>query len=188
MAHMPEIQRLLEDHLDIEKEASPSVRAVYGMRLGHIFFLDESWTTQRLDVIFDPAQPVLAATAWRGYVMNGYPAPRVLAHVVGAGLYDGPVDELSIAPDRDRERREAREARKQLVEHVGLAWCRGVAGSDALLDRLFSKATAEDRGHLGLVDWTERARPLGSDRARGRGGAEAAGDVGPALRRVASKR
>ena len=44
MVDMPEIQQLLDDHLDIEKGASPSVRAVYGMRLGHLFFLDESWT------------------------------------------------------------------------------------------------------------------------------------------------
>jgi hypothetical protein len=148
MVHMPEIQLVLEDHLDIEKEGSPVVRAVYGMRLGHLFYVDERWTAERLSVIFDRAQPALEAAAWRGYVLNGYLAPRVLEHVVGAGLYDGPVDELSVAPDRDSERREPQEARKQLVEHVALAWCRGVAGSDALLDRLLAKAQPEDRDHL----------------------------------------
>ena len=151
MMHMPEIQQLLEDHLDVEKERSPSVRAVYGARLGHLFFLDETWTAQRLGVIFDPARPHLAAAAWRGYVLSGYLAPRVLAHVLGAGLYDDPVDELGVAPDGDREDREAQEARDKLVEHVGLAWCRGVAGSDVLLNRLFSRATGNDR--VKLVTW-----------------------------------
>jgi hypothetical protein len=151
MLHMPEIQQLLDDHLDVDKEPSPLVLVIYGARLGHLFFLDEAWTAGRLGVIFDPARPALAAAAWRGYVMTGYLAPRVLAHVVAAGLYDGPVVDLSVALDRETERREPREARERLVEHVGLAWCRGVAGSDALLARLFSNATAKDRGHL--VTW-----------------------------------
>jgi hypothetical protein len=151
MAHLPEIQQLLKDHLDVEKEPSPSVRAVYGARLGHLFFLDEAWTAERLPVIFDPTRPELAAAAWRGYVLNAYLAPRVLSHVVGAGLYDGPVDELSGARDRDEQNREAEQARDHLVEHVGLAWCRSVAGSDALLARLFSKATGDDRAKL--VTW-----------------------------------
>jgi hypothetical protein len=151
MVHVAEIQQLLEDHLDVDKEPSPSVRAVYGARLGHLFFLDEGWTAERLDVIFDPTQPDVAAAAWRGYVLNAHLAPRVLAHVVGAGLYDGPVDELSVAQDQDSEEREARDARDRLVEHVGLAWCRGVAGSDMLLNRLFSKATGKDRAEL--VTW-----------------------------------
>lgn len=151
MVHMPEIQHLLEVHMDVEREPSPLVRAVYGMRLGHLFFLDEGWTAERLGVIFDNGRPALAAAAWRGYVMNGYRAPRVLEHVVSAGLYDGPVDRLSVAPERDSERHEAREARRQLVEHVGLAWCRDVEGSDKLLDRMLSKATAEDREQL--ITW-----------------------------------
>jgi hypothetical protein len=66
IVHVPEIRHLLEAHLDVEKEPSPLVRAVYGARLGHLFFLDEEWTTARLGVIFDPTRPDLAAAAWRG--------------------------------------------------------------------------------------------------------------------------
>jgi hypothetical protein len=180
MVHLPEIRQLLEDHLDAKKEPSTSVRAVYGARLGHLFFLDEGWTAARLGAIFDTMRPELAAAAWRGYVLNGYLAPRVLAHVVGSGLYDGPVDELSVARDRDSEPREAREARDALVEHVGLAWCRGVAGSEALLDRLFSKATSTDRAHL--VTW------IGLSVLHHEEATELAADVAPKLPDLWSRR
>jgi hypothetical protein len=119
MVHVPEVRQLLEAHLDVEKEPSPLVRAVYGARLGHLFFLDEEWTAERLGVIFDPTRPDLAAAAWRGYVLSAYLASRVLAHVVAAGLYDGPVDELSVERDRDAEDREARDAQHHLVSTSG---------------------------------------------------------------------
>ena len=180
MVHMPETQQLLEDHLDANKEASPLVRAVYGMRLGHLLFLDEGWTADRFGVIFDPARPALSAAAWRGYVLNGYLAPPVLAHVVASGLYDGPVDQLSLALDEDSEQREAREAREQVVVHVALAWCRDVAGSEALLKRLFSKATAEDRRHL--VTW------IGLSLLHDEEAVELAADVAPRLPSVWTRR
>jgi hypothetical protein len=172
LVQMPEIQHLLDDHLEVEKEPSPLVRAVYGMRLGHLLFLDEEWTADRLGVIFDQARPHLAAAAWRGYVLNGYLAPRVLERVVGVGLYDGPVDQLSVAPYPDGGREEE-EARRQLVAHVGLAWCRGVAGSDALLDRLFSKATVDDRRDL--ITW------LGLNLLHDEEATELAGELAPRL-------
>ena len=145
LTHMPEIQRLLDDHLDIEKEPSPVVRAVYGMRLGHLFYLDEGWTVDRLNAILDRSRPALAAAAWRGYVIGAHLSPRVFSHVLNAGLYDDPVAQLHVGPSGDDEHREAREARKHLIDHVALMWCGAVSGSNALLDQLFATAIADDR-------------------------------------------
>jgi hypothetical protein len=151
MVHMPEIRQLLDDHLDVGKDPSPSVRAIYGARLGHLFFLDEGWTGDRLGVIFDPARPDLATAAWHGYLLDGFLAPRVVEHVVTAGLYNDRVDALADAPEPNPEAREVREVRNRLVDHVGLVWCRGITGSEALLDRFYARAPGEDRAYL--VRW-----------------------------------
>jgi hypothetical protein len=173
LVHVPEIRQLLEDHLNVDKEPSPLVRAIYGARLGHLFFLDERWTAEGLRVIFDAARPDLAAAAWRGYVLGAYLAPRVLAHVVVAGLYDDAVDALSVERDRDTEEREMRDAQHRLVEHVGLAWCWGVPGTDVLLGRLFSNATGEYRAEL--VRW------IGLSVLHSEDAAELAADLAPRL-------
>ena len=76
---------------------------------------------------------------------------EILEHVVTAGLYDDRVDALADVPAPDREVREVREVRDRLVDHVGLAWCRGITGSDALLDRFYAQAPDTDRARL--VRW-----------------------------------
>jgi hypothetical protein len=87
--------------------------------------------------------------------------------------YDGPVDELGASRDQISESHETGEARNQLLEHVGLAWCLKVAGSDALLDRLFSEAMGIDRA--ALIRWIGLT-VLRHDEMR-----ELAGDVAPRL-------
>ena len=73
---MPEVQEVLEDHLDPQKDKSVGVRSVYGQRLGNLVVLDKTWVTTNLSKIF-PAEPEhieLLKAVWEGYVLSWNPS------------------------------------------------------------------------------------------------------------------
>jgi hypothetical protein len=66
---MPEAAEVLDRHLHPEVEASLAVRAVYGRWLPWLLLLDESWTIDRLPLLF-PYQDnqALAEAVWDTYI------------------------------------------------------------------------------------------------------------------------
>jgi hypothetical protein len=66
---MPEAAEILDRHVRPEVEASLAVRAVYGRWLPWLLLLDESWTIERLPLLF-PSQgnEALAETVWDTYI------------------------------------------------------------------------------------------------------------------------
>jgi hypothetical protein len=66
---MPEVAEVLDRHLHPEVDASFAVRAVYGRWLPWLLLLDESWTIERLPLLF-PYQDngALAETVWDTYI------------------------------------------------------------------------------------------------------------------------
>jgi hypothetical protein len=66
---MPEAAEVLDRHLHPEVEASLAVRAVYGRWLPWLLLLDESWTIERLPLLFPyQGNEALAETVWDTYI------------------------------------------------------------------------------------------------------------------------
>lgn len=47
-----EVKKVLEEHLNIEKEKTLTIRAIYGWRLPNLVYLDKNWVKKNLDKIF----------------------------------------------------------------------------------------------------------------------------------------
>src|SRR5215208_100194 len=66
---LPEAAEVLDRHLRPDMEASLAVRAVYGRWLPWLLLLDESWTIERLPLLFPHQQnEALADAVWDTYV------------------------------------------------------------------------------------------------------------------------
>ncbi len=74
---IPEVKAALEAHLDPEKDASTTVRAVYGMRFLTLLWLDRDWIQRNLAMLFpgDPALSALRAALWEAALTNSASGP-----------------------------------------------------------------------------------------------------------------
>jgi len=74
-ALMPEVENELDNRLDPNVEPSPGVRAVYGIRIRLLAFLDIDWVRSRAERIFSTdtqnAFDPLGLAAWDSYVKYG---------------------------------------------------------------------------------------------------------------------
>ncbi|MBU0515438.1 MAG: hypothetical protein KJ621_11755, partial [Proteobacteria bacterium] len=79
-AGMPEVQRALEEHLDINLDPSPAVRSVYGQRIPWIRLEAPKWAEDNLPLIFpaDKKQSEYWLAAWEGYILQCDPFNDVL--------------------------------------------------------------------------------------------------------------
>lgn len=70
-ADIPEVAEVLEEHLDIDVEATSTVRAVYGQWFPWLVLLDPDWATAKVDVIFPADEEVsyLHSAAWDTYLV-----------------------------------------------------------------------------------------------------------------------
>lgn len=73
---VPELDRLLLNHLDIKKDPSLAIRSVYGEKLGNLTWLDESWIITYQNLIFpsDSSKHKYFDAAWESYItfVNAY--------------------------------------------------------------------------------------------------------------------
>lgn len=74
---MPEVQDVLDRHLDPIHEPSLAIRSVYGQRFLHLVYLDSNWTRQRVSNIFPLEEALcdLRDAAWDAYII--FCAPRL---------------------------------------------------------------------------------------------------------------
>ncbi len=143
---MPELQKVLELHLDPRVDATLSIRSVYGQSLPWFIELDEAWVKQNLSKIFPPARgdENLQAAAWGAYVISWQPYDNVFS--VLKEEYRRAVDQI------DEARIEwghlpAPAAR--LGEHLLMLYGRGKIGlADELLRLYFSKISDQISGHV----------------------------------------
>lgn len=74
-ALMPEVAQELDSRLDASVDASRAVRAVYGVRIRLLTWLDPEWVTSRAQRIFSVAADErfdpLGTAAWHSYLMYG---------------------------------------------------------------------------------------------------------------------
>ncbi len=68
---IPEVQRVLEDHLRVDLDPSLSTRAVFGQWLPWLHRLDPNWTLEQLPHIFPRSdeQRALRSAAWGSYLL-----------------------------------------------------------------------------------------------------------------------
>ncbi len=68
---MPELQRVLEKHLDPAADSSIAVRAIYGRFFPWILMMDRAWTIAHLDAIWPPGrfEDPLYLAAWQAYMV-----------------------------------------------------------------------------------------------------------------------
>jgi hypothetical protein len=69
---MQEVQQILEQHLDPQKEQSLAIRSVYGQWFPIFYHLASDWTFQQTDRIFpeEPDYQELFDSAWQGYILR----------------------------------------------------------------------------------------------------------------------
>jgi hypothetical protein len=68
--NVPELLRVLEDHLDIKIDPSIGIRAVYGEKLGSLAWLDEAWVEKNAKKIFpdEAGEQKYFDAAWETFI------------------------------------------------------------------------------------------------------------------------
>jgi hypothetical protein len=145
--HMPEVRRVLNRHLDPERESSLAVRAVYGKWLPELVYLDPNWVRQNRERIFpgDDQQYRLCAVAWGSYMsLNGVNRNTfaLLEQEYQTAVERLNNDSVELTFQLDPAHR--------LAEHLMVLYWWGAIGIDAphgLVARFFQIAPADLRGH-----------------------------------------
>ena len=138
----PEMQLVLDAHLDVSKDPSLAIRSVYGWRLPNLFYLNREWVISKLDTIFPPQeemQPFLMA-ALEGYISNG--------------IYNDMFDALKkvywnaitlLGKNQDKTGYRAADIDERLPQHLMVVYIRDPKHDD-LLEHFFLSAPAKARG------------------------------------------
>src|SRR6266571_617908 len=144
---MPEVRRVLEDHLNPQREPTLTIRSVYGQWFPWLVLLDRIWVTENLPKIFPRAQELrdLWNAAWGTYITfcasydNVFDVVRAeYGHAVNQiGMVAGDIGHLG-DPD------------EHLAEHLMTFYWRGkldLDGQDGLLASFYAKASDQLCGH-----------------------------------------
>lgn len=142
---MPEVQEVLEDHLDPQIDKSVGVRSVCGQQLGNLVVLDKTWVTTNLSKIF-PAEPEhieLLKAVWEGYVLSWNPSA-----VMFDLLRDQYVAAIRRIPKEKGKRNTHYDPSENLAVHVLLLYGWGIIGiKDPLLTEFFATPREDIVGH-----------------------------------------
>jgi hypothetical protein len=157
---MPEVREVLDAHLDLARERSPTVRAAYGLSLHLLAYLDMPWLRSALTRLF-PTQPetsLVRDVAWDAYVTYTNPQQEVFNLLMPQ--YSRAVDAIHVAPAA-AGRRDSREA---VASHLMAAFWHGwidLDSPDGILRRFHQLATDDVRAHA--IDtvgrWLQPDRP-----------------------------
>jgi hypothetical protein len=151
---MPEVRRLLEDHLDPDRDPSAAVRAVYGWWFPQLTLLDRLWAAENVGRIF-PARDSLRGlrrAAWGAYVTVQRPYDSVFE--ILRGEYEHAIRELEFDSD---ERWLSAQPEERLVWHLMALFLRGKLDPEepeGLLAQFYDVAPDELRGDA--VDFLTR--------------------------------
>lgn len=143
---MPEVQDVLETHLDPELDPSPATRSVYGQWLPELVWIDKRWVVRNLEPIFpyDEGQYSLWRAAWDGYVT--FPV-RLSAFEILRKQYKRAIGAMASEPATDHFRSDPDSA---IAEHVMTAYWTGIEtmeAPDSLVKALFEKGPVKIREH-----------------------------------------
>ena len=136
---MPEVQPVLERHLDPQRSLSPVVHSVYGSSLPRLILLDETWVVEHLDRIFPkaPESAALLDAAWVAYVRSC--RAKDSAFRVLRAEYEAAIRRMPSPPEpRDRDR--FRDDNLRLGEHLVTLFWGGTDNGD-LIRQYFHRAS-----------------------------------------------
>jgi hypothetical protein len=152
---IPAVAENLDRHLDPTREASETVRGVFGASLNQLLWLDRDWVSQRISAIFPPDEEhgPLRRAAWESYLSYGG-QPFHLFPLLEAE-YNRAICELT--PREDVSRRTRRGPGSVLAEHLGILYYndRIDLSPGGLMEQFFERARPKERSHL--VDFLGRS-------------------------------
>lgn len=151
--------KILENHLDIKKDSSLAIRAVYGHWIPWLLMMDEKWTKTNIEKIFpsDDNMYEYWKAAWGGYIRYDNPYDNVYA--VLTDQYERAVD---VYANRDDPKGVWRSELEGLTQHLMAYYWRGLLdlSDDGLLHRFFIVSSAEAReSALTYIGWALRDTP-----------------------------
>jgi hypothetical protein len=148
---MPELRDLLEEKLDSEREASPSVHAAFGQMLPHLLYLDTAWVEQHLDLVFPTAVESAARreAAWGSFIRYARADRESLRLLL-------PEFRHAITQLPGDQREQLGDNHTRLAEYIGEIYLGDLDDStDSVVDAFFADAPAPYRTHavrhLGLA-------------------------------------
>jgi hypothetical protein len=145
---MPEVEVVLDAHLDPAQDASLAIRAVYGRWFPWLVLLDAQWAGQSVWRIFPNDDADRWMTAWDSYMSCNEPYNDPFEHL--RGQYGQAIEQLGGTSEGERHRDE------HLAEHLMTFYWRGkvnLGEPDSLLIKFYAKADdsvrAEAIEHVG---------------------------------------
>ena len=142
---MPEVQQVLDTHLNPDQEPSLVIRSIYGRWFPWLILLDPNWATQNVAKIFpqDETSSDLRIAAWESYI-TFCPLYNNVFEVMH--------EEYSYAVERidatESEKRTLRDPDHYLAQHLMTLYWRGklsIEQPNSLLARFFELAPDELR-------------------------------------------
>ncbi|WP_409882141.1 hypothetical protein [Nostoc sp. DedQUE07] len=144
---LPEVQQILEQHLDPQQDPSSAIRAVYGNEFPHLLNLASEWALNNVDRIF-PESPELQwmfEAAWEGYIDND------VFHAVFSVLkqkYDRALERSFVINPISRQQSEAGRVLCHHLLYLFLWKEVELTESDSLLKKFFANASADLRNEF----------------------------------------
>lgn len=144
---MPEVRDVLDKHLDVARDPSLAVRAVYGQWFPWLVLLDKSWARNNVGRIFPSGESEkrYRDAAWETYIFFCSPYDEVFE--VLRDQYAATIERL----DASREEiRQLGDPDDRLAEHLMTFYWRGklnFGDPDGILAEFWRKASDPIRGH-----------------------------------------
>lgn len=144
----PELSKKLEDHLDIRKDSSPAIRAIYGQQLMRLTWLDEAWIKKRKHLLFlkEKKDKTYFDAAWESYIC--YVDPRKQMLDIYFDEYKRAIEELGTRSDA---RHHLVSPDQRLVQHLTQLHIWGYLDfddKDGLLTYFYSVAPIDARAEV----------------------------------------
>lgn len=154
---IPEVQEVLDRHVNPAHDPSLAIRSVYGAWFPQLMNLDSNWTTQNLNRIFprDEVFQELRDAAWEGYITSWSANSTMFA--ILREEYNNAIERIGAAtPEWQNPSR----ADEYLVGHLVDLYWNGeleLSESDMLLERFFANASAQHQGKfMSEIGWKLR--------------------------------
>lgn len=137
----PELLQVLNDHLDVNKDPSLGIRALYGEKLGILTWLDEKWVKENHSLIFsdDPKLQKYFNSAWNTYITFVQPFNNLFEII--KSQYIRAIKELGNHTDNNHH---LENSEQNLAHHLIIFYWRGLIDFDSGLLADFYKVVSTE--------------------------------------------
>jgi hypothetical protein len=142
--NLPEVRAVLDAHLNIGRESSPAIRAIYGSWFPWLVLLDATWSKQVVAQVFPIESPRFWKAAWEAYILFRQPYDDVLDVMIL--VYKQAVERIEAG---SRAGRHSSRAEDHLAQHLMTFYWRDkltLQGTDQILAGFYENADDRLRG------------------------------------------